>query len=113
MLPEFGVPPCTRTGRPLGSPPSWTRRFRPSGVRTVVATTPLLALDHLAGHRDRLNLERDAVLARFQVTEFLPGVALGQVVDELVLRVRDQADQAAGDLRVAVRHLRIDGEHGD
>src|SRR5207245_8644176 len=44
---------------------------------------------------------------------FLPRVALREAVDELVLRVRDQADQAAVDLRVAVRHPGIDEQHGD
>src|ERR1700733_8659851 len=29
---EFGVPACTRTGLPLGSPASCTARVRPSGV---------------------------------------------------------------------------------
>src|SRR2546428_6189812 len=52
------------------------------------------------------------MLAGFQLTEYLARVATGQAVDELVLRVRDQADEAAPDLRVAVGLLRVDEEHG-
>src|ERR1700722_20278939 len=39
---EPGVPPCTSTGRPAGSPASSTASSRPSLVRTVRSTTPTL-----------------------------------------------------------------------
>src|SRR3989442_1920766 len=51
------------------------------------------------------------MLAGFQLTEFVARVAPGQAVDELVPRVRDQADETAPDLRVAVGLLRVDEEH--
>src|SRR6202011_3399667 len=102
-----------RTGRPLESPPSWTRRLRPSGARTVESIPAMPGLDHGAGHRDRLDLERDAVLARLKVAEFLARVAYREVVDDLMLGVRDEAHQSPADLCVALRHFRIAEEHGE
>src|ERR1700694_155608 len=90
------------------------RRNRASGPRRYRSGRSLprgLTLDHLAGHRDRSDLEGDPVFAGFELTEFLARIAMREAVDDLVLRVRDQADQATADLRVAVRRLWIDEEH--
>src|SRR3979409_2684586 len=90
------------------------RRNRAGGARRYRSGHSLpggLTSDHLAAHRDRLNLERDAVFAGFELAEFLAGIAMSEAVDDLVLRVRDQADHATPDLRVAVRRLWIDEKH--
>src|SRR5436309_6216443 len=100
-----------KAGRPDRRPPSrmpcWTRCARWASVTSICRLHPFGSgrrlrreesdLDHFSGHADRFDLEGDALFARPELAECAPGIALGQPIDELMVRIGDHVGQPPPD----------------